>query len=210
MWDRECQARTPRDNPVILPMVPVAFPVPSYASDAFHDETALLVRGVRPRARAAAAIRTGPIVMLQVDNEGALYFRDGAVRSGLPPRRDRASFARSCARSTRASKALREAWNDAGDHVRDRRRRRVRFDAKEAERARAPPRLDGVPRAPARGGHGSLRQGARERRARRRCPTMHNFPLGEAATPLNASRMARGRRPRSGSTTTTRPIRSIT
>ena len=41
VWDRDCQARTPRDNPVILPMIPVAFPVPSYASDAFHDETTL-------------------------------------------------------------------------------------------------------------------------------------------------------------------------
>src|SRR5207253_450692 len=34
VWDRDCQARTPRQNPVMLPMVPVAFPVPSYASDA--------------------------------------------------------------------------------------------------------------------------------------------------------------------------------
>ncbi|HWL86295.1 MAG TPA: beta-galactosidase, partial [Polyangiaceae bacterium] len=38
VWNRACQARTPRDNPVMLPMVPVAFPVPSYASRVFHAE----------------------------------------------------------------------------------------------------------------------------------------------------------------------------
>jgi beta-galactosidase len=40
VWDAECQARTPGGHPVILPIVPVAFPVPSYASDAFLEETA--------------------------------------------------------------------------------------------------------------------------------------------------------------------------
>jgi beta-galactosidase len=41
VWDEDCQARSPKGNPVVLPIVPVAFPVPSYASDAFHDQTAL-------------------------------------------------------------------------------------------------------------------------------------------------------------------------
>ena len=58
VWDRECQARTPRDNPVILPIVPVAFPVPSYASDAFLDETALLVRGRAAACSRRCSIRT--------------------------------------------------------------------------------------------------------------------------------------------------------
>ena len=86
VWDPECQARTPGGHPVMLPILPVAFPVPSYASDAFLEETARLVPR---RRRALSRLRwpDGPIVLVQVDNEGALYFRDGSLRSGLPPRR---------------------------------------------------------------------------------------------------------------------------
>ena len=75
---RECQARTPGGHPVMLPIVPVAFPVPSYASDAFLEETARWYRAVGKRL---SRLRwpDGPIVLVQVDNEGALYFRDGAT-----------------------------------------------------------------------------------------------------------------------------------
>ncbi|HXF33101.1 MAG TPA: beta-galactosidase, partial [Candidatus Acidoferrales bacterium] len=38
VWDGACQAKTPKGNPVMLPLVPVGFPVPSYASEAFHEE----------------------------------------------------------------------------------------------------------------------------------------------------------------------------
>ena len=52
IWDPECQARSPGGNPVMLPVPPLAFPVPSYASDAFHDEVAQLVqRGRRASSR---------------------------------------------------------------------------------------------------------------------------------------------------------------
>src|SRR6266566_1236983 len=40
IWDPSCQARSPTNSPVMLPMLPVSFPVPSYASEAFHDEVA--------------------------------------------------------------------------------------------------------------------------------------------------------------------------
>ena len=101
--------------------------------------------------------------MLQVDNEGALYFRDGPYDQDYHP--DAIRLFRTFLREKYSSvKTLREAWNDATltfATVTP----PVRFDAKEAERARASPRLDGVPRAPARRGDGPLRPGARERRA---------------------------------------------
>src|SRR5262249_16999815 len=84
VWDPQCQARTPRGNPVILPIVPTAFPVPSYASDAFHDETALWFEAVG-RVLAPLQYPKGPIVMWQIGNEGALYFRDGPYDQDYHP-----------------------------------------------------------------------------------------------------------------------------
>ena len=84
VWDPECQARTPGGHPVMLPMVPVAFPVPSYASDAFLEETARWYRVVGQRL-ASLCWPDGPIVLVQVDNEGALYFRDGQYDQDYHP-----------------------------------------------------------------------------------------------------------------------------
>jgi beta-galactosidase len=84
VWDPACQARTPRGNPVMLPMVPFAFPVPSYASEAFIDEAARYFNALGP-VLAPLVWPNGPIVLLQVDNEGALYFRDGAYDQDYHP-----------------------------------------------------------------------------------------------------------------------------
>ncbi len=186
VWDRECQARTPRDNPVILPLVPVAFPVPSYASDAFHDETALWFEACG-RVLAPLLYPHGPIVMLQVDNEGALYFRDGPYDQDYHP--DAIRLFRTFLRDKYASvTSLRDAWNDTaltfGNVTPP-----VRFDAKEAnELAR---HLDWMEfhehlLAEAMGRFNQSLENA----GLTTVPTLHNFPLGEAATPLNASRMA--------------------
>jgi beta-galactosidase len=88
---------------VMLPMLPFAFPVPSYASEAFHDEAARYFQALGP-VLAPLLYPAGPIVMVQIDNEGALYFRDGAFRSGLSPRRDPALSGFFCARSTGRSR----------------------------------------------------------------------------------------------------------
>jgi beta-galactosidase len=186
VWDRECQARTPRDNPVILPLVPVAFPVPSYASDAFFDETALWFEACG-RVLAPLLHPHGPIVMLQVDNEGALYFRDGPYDQDYHP--DAIRLFRTFLRDKYSSvKALRETWNDPAltfASVTP----PVRFDAKEAnELAR---HLDWMEfhehlLAEAMGRFNQSLENA----GLTTVPTLHNFPLGEAATPLNASRMA--------------------
>lgn len=76
VWDPACQARSPQGNPVILPMIPTMFPVPSYASEAYLDETTRFYHLV---GAALAPLRhpDGPIVMAQIDNEGAMFFRDG-------------------------------------------------------------------------------------------------------------------------------------
>ena len=186
VWDRECQARTPRDNPVILPLVPVAFPVPSYASNAFHDETALWFDAVG-KVLAPLLHPHGPIVMLQVDNEGALYFRDGPYDQDYHP--DAITLFRGFLRDKYSSvKGLREAWNEGAltfANVTP----PIRFDAKEAsDLAR---HLDWMEfhehlLAEAMGRFGK----ALENAGLTTVPTLHNFPLGEAATPLNASRMA--------------------
>lgn len=189
VWDRECQARTPHDNPVVLPLVPVAFPVPSYASDAFFDETAIWFEAVG-EVLAPLLYPHGPIVLLQVDNEGALYFRDGPYDQDYHP--DAIRLFRSFLREKYSSvKALHDAWGSTGEQssatfatVTP----PIRLDAKEPhELAR---HLDWMEF------HEHLLTEAMGRFAQSivnaglaTVPTLHNLPLGEAATPLNPSRI---------------------
>ena len=84
IWDPACQARSPRGKPVILPMLPVGFPVPSYGSDAFFDEVAWYFHAVGP-VLSPLLYPDGPIVLVQVDNEGAFYFRDGLYDQDYHP-----------------------------------------------------------------------------------------------------------------------------
>jgi beta-galactosidase len=185
LWDRECQARTPRNHPVMLPIPPLAFPVPSYASDAFHEETA---RWYEAMAKVLAPLchPHGPIVLVQVDNEGALYFRDGPYDQDYHP--DAMKLLREFLREKYASsRALAEAWGQPGLTF-SRAMPPERFDAKTADElarhidwmefheyllARAMQRFSTSLRELGFAG----------------IPTMHNFPLGEVATALNAARM---------------------
>jgi beta-galactosidase len=84
VWDPACQARSPQDNPVMLPMVPVGFPVPSYASEVFLGESEKWFGLVGPRL-APLRYPEGPIVLCQIDNEGTLYFRDGLYDQDYRP-----------------------------------------------------------------------------------------------------------------------------
>ncbi len=186
VWDRDCQARTPRDNPVILPIVPVAFPVPSYASDAFHDETALWFEAVG-RVLAPLQFPHGPIVMWQIDNEGALYFRDGPYDQDYHP--DAIRLFRSFLREKYSStKALRDAWNEATVTFATAAPPQ-KFDAKTADELSR--HMDWMEF------HEHLLAEAMARFAKAlenagcaSVPSMHNLPLGEAATALNAGRIA--------------------
>jgi beta-galactosidase len=185
VWSSECQAKTPAGNPVVLPLIPTAFPVPSYASEAFFEASAEWLGAVTDIV-APLQYPNGPVVLLQVDNEGAMYFRDGPYDQDYHP--DSIRLFRSFLRAKYTHvKELRDAWKDETlafatanpPH---------RFDAKS---------LDDVTR------HldwmeyhedmlaQSMQRLAEEMKADGldRVPTFHNFPLGEAATALNPKRI---------------------
>jgi len=186
VWDKACQALTPHGNPVMLPVPPLAFPVPSYASDTFHDETAHWFDALGKVLRRFRHPE-GPIVLLQVDNEGALYFRDGPYDQDYHP--DALRLWRDFLREKYArTEDLAVAWDDPSASF-PRASPPRRFDAKDADGLAQ--HLDWVEF------HEHLLAHAMGRFARALrhagfggLPTMHNFPMGEAATPLNAARMA--------------------
>lgn len=76
VYDPAIQARSPRGNPVVLFFPPRMFPVPSHASDAYHEEIGVWYDAVgeivAPRLHP-----NGPVGMLQVDNEVGFFFRNG-------------------------------------------------------------------------------------------------------------------------------------
>ena len=99
--------------PVLPPAasVSVSFPVPSYASEAFLTEVEKWF-GAMGAELASLAYPAGPIVLVQVDNEGALYFRDGPYDQDYHP--DAIRLFRAFLRQKYASqRALRDAWNDS-------------------------------------------------------------------------------------------------
>ncbi len=186
VWDPRCQARTPGGHPVILPIVPVAFPVPSYASDAFLEETARWYRAVGERL---SRLRwpDGPIVLVQVDNEGALYFRDGQYDQDYHPDAVRAFRAFLSAKYGDSVEDLREAWGH-GDLDLETVEPPRRFDARAARDLTR--HIDWAEF------HEHLLSSAMHRMAAALAeagldgvPTTHNLPLGESATPLNPARL---------------------
>lgn len=186
VWDPRCQARTPGGHPVMLPIVPLAFPVPSYASTAFLEETTRWYQAVGKRI---SHLRwpEGPIVLVQVDNEGALYFRDGQYDQDYHPDAVQAFREFLRAKYVGSSEALQNAWGDdalAFETVDPPKR----FDARETrDLARhvdwaefheqlLSTAMDRMAVALVDAGFGGL-------------PTSHNLPLGESATPLNPARL---------------------
>ncbi|HVJ16575.1 MAG TPA: beta-galactosidase [Polyangiaceae bacterium] len=185
IWNEACQARSPSGRRVVLPVPPLGFPVPSYASRAFLDESGAWLRTVAERL-APLRYPEGPIVLVQVDNEGALYFRDGVYDQDYHP--DAIELYRSfLAEEYGSVEALRERyadpglsfestepprrfsaltpldlgrhldWAEAQEHVISRAMRRFRSDL-------------------VRGGLSGL-------------PFSHNLPLGENATPLDPAEL---------------------
>ena len=207
IWDVNCQARTPKGNPVMLPMLPFAFPVPSYASEAFFDETARYFQLLAPALR-PLLYPDGPIVLVQIDNEGALYFRDGAYDQDYHPDAVRLyrAFLREKYRTidalqaTYAKKSPSKPPPAEGVHVAE-----VSEDEEERRFATIlpPPRFDAEgPGDLARHldwaeFHEHLLTTSFERFAAallaagiEGLPTSHNLPPGQEATPLNAARAA--------------------
>jgi len=185
IWNEACQARSPSGRRVVLPVPPLGFPVPSYASRAFLSEAGAWLRTV---AEKLAPLRypEGPIVLVQIDNEGALYFRDGVYDQDYNPdaielyraflseeygsvqalraRYGDPAVSFETAEPPRRFSALTPLdlsrhldWAEAQEHVISRAMRRFRSDL-------------------IRGGLSGL-------------PFTHNLPLGENATPLDPAEL---------------------
>lgn len=186
LWDETCQARSAGGEPVILPMPPQAFPVPSYASRALLDQACAWLRRVASEL-GALAWPNGPIVLCQIDNEGALYFRDGVYDQDYHPD--------SIARYQAALKArygtperLSEAYGVSLDSFEV--TPPARFDAEDnrglcrhldwAEHQEALI-ADAFAEFRAALSHAGLE----------RVPTCHNLPMGESGTPLDPARLGR-------------------
>ncbi|MBK8937394.1 MAG: beta-galactosidase [Polyangiaceae bacterium] len=190
VWDPACQARSPKGNPVVLPMLPQAFPVPSYASEVFLDETARYFRALGATL-GPLLYPDGPVVMLQVDNEGAMYFRDSAYDQDYHP--DAIALYRAFLRDKyKTLEALGAAYGfdpsaegspRFGDIEPP-----VRFDAKTpAELVRHVDWAELHEHMLARAMHrfaGALTDAGLDG-----LPRSHNFPPGQEATPLNAARV---------------------
>ncbi len=84
IWDTDCQARSPSGSKVVLPMLPVSFPVPSYASQAFREEAGEWLRAATSEL-SPLCWPHGPVVMVQADNEASFYFRDGVYDQDYHP-----------------------------------------------------------------------------------------------------------------------------
>lgn len=185
LWDSECQARSPRGNPVVLPVPPLTFPVPSYASEIFHSEVARWFAAVGAELGELVHPK-GPIVLLQVDNEGALYFRDGVYDQDWHPDALR-KYRRFLQSRYERVATLREVYGDPRATF-----ARVEppksFTAKTA--SELAPHLDWAEyQEQMLADAFALMREHLEAAGLGGVPTSHNLPLSEGATPLDPARI---------------------
>ncbi len=185
IWNKECQAVSAGGKPVALPVPPLAFPVPSYASEAFHTEAGFWFEAVG-RELAPLVWPRGPIVLLQVDNEGAMYFRDGVYDQDY--HHDAVALFRAFLGDKYGKvERLREALGDPGVtffNVEPPRRFHANtsadlarhLDWAEFQEVLLATALERFRRGLERAGLSGI-------------PTTHNLPLSEAATPLDPGRV---------------------
>ncbi len=185
IWNSDCQARSPRGKPVVLPVPPLAFPVPSYASEAFLEESDRWLAAVGEQL-APLVWPVGPIVLCQIDNEGALYFRDGVYDQDHHPDAV-ATYRTFLLRKYGSIEAIREVLHDpaadlstltpparlSGKSMLDLARHLDAAEAQEEIIARAFLRM----------------KGTLQLAGLRGVPTMHNLPFGEGSTPLDPERV---------------------
>lgn len=186
LWEPEYQARSPSGQPVVLPMPPHAFPIPSYASHAFQDEARTWLRRVAEELGPLAWPK-GPIVMCQVDNEGALYFRDGVYEQDYHP--DSLAVYRMRLEQRYVTPGrLAEAYGITAENFEI--SPPQRFDAQDARGLAW--HLDWAEHQEA-----SIADAFAKFRAAlsyaglERVPTCHNLPMGESATPLDPTRLGK-------------------
>jgi beta-galactosidase len=184
IWDPECQARSAGGHPVVLPVPPLAFPVPSYASKRFLEEASRWLEAAAERI-APLCYPRGPVVLVQVDNEGAMYFRDGVYDQDYHPDAIR-GYRRFLKRKYESSQELSRAHGHA-----------TTFSEI------APPRHLDAEKARDLTRHLDWAEAQEEllaksfRRMKRKLvaagisvPFSHNFPIGEVMTPLDPGRVS--------------------
>jgi len=187
IWNRDCQARSPRGMPVVLPVPPLAFPVPSYASVAFLDEADRWLEAVAEQL-APLVWPAGPIVLCQVDNEGALYFRDGVYDQDHHPDAI-ATYRAFLLHKYGSIERIREVLHDPAADLAQL-QPPARFSAtspldlaRHLDAAEAQEEI--IARAFLRMKETLQRAGLAG------IPTMHNLPFGEGSTPLDPERVNR-------------------
>jgi beta-galactosidase len=186
LWDRECQARSPAGEAVILPMPPLAFPVPSYASRKLLDEACAWLRRVGS-VLGPLAWPAGPIVLCQVDNEGALYFRDGVYEQDYHPD-SLALYRRYLEQHYDSPQLLSQAYAIHADTFEI--SPPQRFDAKDAHGLCRHLDWAEYQEASIADAFGLFRA-AMSQAGLERVPTCHNLPMGESATPLDPARLGK-------------------
>jgi beta-galactosidase len=185
VWTKECQALSAGGRPVVLPVPPLAFPVPSYASEAFHAEAHGWLDAVG-RELSPLVWPRGPIVLCQIDNDGSFYFRDGVYDQDYHP--DSVALYRAFLEEKYASvETLREMLGDPGATF---------FNVEPPRRFRAES-SDDLARHLDWAEHQERLLASALERFRRTLeaagidgiPTSHNLPLAEATTALDPGRI---------------------
>jgi beta-galactosidase len=185
VWTKECQALSAGGRPVVLPVPPLAFPVPSYASEAFHAEAQGWLDAVG-KELSPLVWPKGPIVLCQIDNDGSFYFRDGVYDQDYHP--DSLALYRAFLEEKYQSvEALREMLGDPGATF---------FNVEPPRRFRAESSDDLARHLDWAEHQERLLAGALERFRRALeaagidgVPTSHNFPLAEGLTALDPGRI---------------------
>lgn len=184
VWDTDCQARSASGTPVVLPVPPLAFPVPSYASRRFQEQASTWLRAVGTRI-APLCYPKGSVVLCQVDNEGAMYFRDGVYDQDYHPDAIR-SYQRFLKRKYGSVEQLSQALGQITDTFEIDPPRKL-----EAEKSRDLTRhLDWAEAQEDLLARSFLRLKKVLIGAGVELPFSHNFPVGEAMTPLDPGRVA--------------------
>jgi len=186
LWDPECQARSAAGEAVILPMPPLAFPVPSYASRKLLHEAC---EWLRKTADVLGPLTwpNGPIVLAQVDNEGALYFRDGVYEQDYHPD-SVALYQRFLEQRYGSPGRLGEAYAISADSFDI--SPPQRFDAKDSHGLNR--HLDWAEYQESLIADAFVAfRSAMSRSGLERVPTCHNLPMGESATPLDPTRLGK-------------------
>ena len=186
LWDDACQARSASGERVILPMPPQAFPVPSYACRALIEQASVWLRRVADEL-GPLVWPQGPIVLLQIDNEGAMYFRDGVYEQDYHPD-SVALYQAGLAARYGTPLRLGQAYGISTENFAV--SPPTRFDATDAHGLQR--QLDWAEHQEALIADAfATFRAALSHSGLERVPTCHNLPMGEAATPLDPTRLGK-------------------